>query len=124
MVGGKRKPGGGITGVITAKEVVRHAYEQIHAKAVKAAGVDKDARGNKRHVSSHGERAGFITENLDAGVPAEMIRPITGHAEGSTVFFRYYRSAHRWDGHNPLRRTRKVLVARRDAAAKKPGRGR
>lgn len=120
-VGGPRKPGGGITGVITALPLDRHAYEQIHTKAVKAAGVDRDARGKKRHVSTHGNRAGFITDGLDAGVPAERIRPITGHAEGSTVFFRYYRSAHRWGEHNPLRTTRRVFAARRQAQS---GRGR
>jgi hypothetical protein len=69
--------------------------------------------GEERHITSHSNRSGLITEAVDAGVPAEILRLRTGHAAGSRVLQGYYRSGRKWGRHNPgtvIRRTRRRAV--------------
>ncbi|WP_431935844.1 tyrosine-type recombinase/integrase [Micromonospora sp. RP3T] len=113
-VGGKRGEGKGHTGVIVAgKRMTTAAYDKMHRRAARKAGVDVDADGKPRHVTTHSQRAAYITNATDAGVPVERLRPFTGHSPNSPVIFRYVRSGKRWGEHNPVVQIRRAAVQRR-----------
>lgn len=113
-VGGRRADGTH-SGVIRAGvRVTKAAYERVHARAAHTAGVDVDPKtGLKRHVTTHSQRAAYITNATDAGVPIERIRPLTGHSPNSPVVFRYVRSGLRWGDHNPQVQVRRAAAERR-----------
>jgi hypothetical protein len=101
----------GHSGKYLDKAIDRPGYEKVHNTAVKDARVDVDpVTGAKRIVTSHGERAGYITGASEAGTPVEHIRPITGHAENSPVIFRYVRLGIQWGDNDPLTRTRRAAI--------------
>lgn len=112
---GARRVDGQCAGVIRAgARMTRAAYEIMHERAARAAGVDVDpTTGERRHVTPHSHRAAYVTNAVDAGVPVERIRPITGHSPNSPVIFRYVRSGQRWGDHNPLVQIRRAAVRRR-----------
>ncbi|MEU7591412.1 tyrosine-type recombinase/integrase [Micromonospora sp. NPDC049230] len=118
-VGGKRNPGKGHSGVIVpGKRMTTAAYDKMHHRATSQAGVDVDEKGNPRHVTTHSERAAFVTNASDAGVPVERIRMVTGHSPNSPVIFRYVRSGLRWGDHNPLVQVRRAAIVRRRRATR------
>lgn len=90
------------------------AYSIEFDRCVRRAGVHVDpVTGEERHITSHSNRSGLISEAVDAGVPAEILRLRTGHAAGSRVLQGYYRSGRKWGRHNPgavVRRTRRRQV--------------
>lgn len=69
------------------------AYVECWNRAVKKSRIDVGPRGTRFHFPSHANRAGLITASVRAGIPSEITRRRTGHAEGSPVFERYYRGA-------------------------------
>jgi integrase len=120
---GTRRADGTLSGVILpGARMTKTAYEKVHARAARKAGVDVDADGNPRPVSTHSDRAAYITNSSDAGVPIERIRPFTGHSPNSPVIFRYVRSGQRWDAHNPLVQIRRAAIMRRRRATRDGGR--
>lgn len=127
---GKKRADGTHSGVIDAgKRMTKEAYQKMHDRAAHKAGVDIDPKTKKkRHLTSHSERAAYITNGTDAGVPLERIRPFTGHSPNSPVIFRYVRSGLRWDDHNPLVQIRRAAAARdrrktRNGARRRNGTG-
>lgn len=113
-VGKKRKDGTHSGTIMAGVRMTKEAYQKMHDRAAHAAGVDVDPKtGKKRHVTSHSERAAYITNATDAGVPLERIRPFTGHSPNSPVIFRYVRSGQQWDEHNPGVQIRRAAARRR-----------
>lgn len=113
-VGGKRSNGTHAGVIVAGKRMTKRAYEMVHSRAAAKAGVDVDPEtGAKRHVTTHSERAAYITNATDAGVPVERLRQFTGHSPNSPVIFRYVRSGRRWGEHNPMVQVRRAAVQRR-----------
>lgn len=113
-VGGKRGDGTHAGLIMPGKRMTTAAYDKMHTRAARKAGVDVDPKtGAKRNVTTHSQRAAYITNATDAGVPVERIRPFTGHSPNSPVIFRYVRSGLRWGEHNPLVQVRRAAVQRR-----------
>lgn len=112
-VGGRRADGRHAGVIVPGKRMTYAAYDKMHRRAARKAGVDVDADGKPRNVTTHTERAAYITNSSDAGVPIERIRQFTGHSPNSPVIFRYVRSGQRWDEHNPMVQVRRAAVRRR-----------
>ncbi len=82
------------------------AYEAAFCRAVKAAGLHVDPlTGAARQVTSHGNRAGHISEALDGGVPVEQVARRTGHAPTGSIH-NYYRLRRRFGQTNTGTRIR------------------
>jgi integrase len=105
---GRKRKDGQISGSLRRTEIDRHAYEMVFIRAAERAGVDRDATGKKRHISTHSARSGFITAAVDAGLEIAQIAPHTGHALESPVIHRYYRQGRKWGQYNPGRRIREA----------------
>jgi integrase len=119
---GAKRADGTLSGVIRAGvRMTKPAYEKIHIRAARAAGVHVNADGTPRNFTTHGDRAAYITNASDADVPVERIRQFTGHSPNSPVIFRYVRSGRRWDDHNPLVQVRRAAVRRRHRASRGGG---
>jgi integrase len=118
---GRKRGDGSLSGVILPKRMTKQAYEKVHARAARKAGVDVDADGNPRPVSTHSERAAYVTNSSDAGVPIERIRQFTGHSPNSPTIFKYVRSGLRWDDHNPMVQIRRAAIRRRRRATRGGG---
>ncbi len=107
---GQMRKDGSLTGSVLELPWSYDAFAAEFDRCVRRAGVDRDpVTGERRHITSHSNRAGLITEAVDADVPAEILRLRTGHAPGSRVLQGYYRSGRKWGRRNPgtvLRRTR------------------
>ncbi|MFI7608879.1 tyrosine-type recombinase/integrase [Micromonospora sp. NPDC049366] len=112
-VGGKRGDGRHAGVIVAGKRMTTAAYDKMHRRAARKAGVDVDEKGNPRNVTTHSQRAAYITNGTDAGVPVERIRPFTGHSPNSPVIFRYVRSGLQWGEHNPGVQIRRAAVRRR-----------
>jgi integrase len=112
---GKPKKLGVLSGSVTAKPVNRHSYEMQFARVAQKAKVHVDpVTGERRHITPHGARSGFITAAVDAGMEIAAVAPHSGHSLNSPVIHRYYRQGRKWGRFNPGRRIRE---ARRRVAA-------
>lgn len=102
-------------GRILTTQISLGAYEEAWNRAVKKTGIDLDPKTKRRtkRYTTHANRAGFITEAADEGVPLERVALRTGHSPASPVLHRYYRSGRRWGDYNAgavVRRSRKRNV--------------
>lgn len=94
------------------------AYVECWNRAVRKSKIDIGPRGTRFHFPSHSNRAGMITGAVQAGIPSEITRKRSGHAEGSPVFERYYRGADAVGDENVgaiIRRKAAADQAQRDA---------
>lgn len=104
--GGRRKDfteSGVYGGKILPIQMTYKAYEDAFNRAVTRSGVDRNPKtgDQDRHITTHSNRAGFITAYADAGYPVERAAARTGHSPASPVIHRYFRSGRQWDGDNP-----------------------
>lgn len=85
-------------------EMTRESYEAVFNRAVAKTGINLDPVTRKpaksKHFTTHSNRAGMITEAVDAGIPIEKVSKRTGHSPASPVIHGYYRSGRQWDDDN------------------------
>lgn len=115
---GRRRNDGKLAGTLRETAIDRNAFEGVFIRAAIKSGVAIDpVTQQRRHVTTHGARAGMITAAVEAGMEIAQIAPHTGHALESPVIHRYYRSGRRWGMYNPGTRIRLARKAARAGQA-------
>lgn len=91
-----------LAGKFRTEQIAYGAYEAVFNRAVDRSGINLDPLTEKptRHYTTHGNRAGFLTEFSDTGQPMERAAARTGHSPSSRAFYKYFRSDRKWDEHN------------------------
>lgn len=110
---GTARSDGTLAGKILDGAWTYEKYENALKYYAKKAGVDVDpVTGEKRRITSHSNRAGHITDSLDAGEPVEKVALGTGHSPTGSIHG-YYRSKRRFGTGNTGAQVRRRVVRRR-----------
>ncbi len=110
---GTRRKDGQLAGKIVNEPWEYNSYETVLQYYARKAGVDVDpVTGEKRRITSHSNRAGHITDSLDAGEPVEKVALGTGHSPTGSIHG-YYRNRRRFGSGNTGAQVRRRIVRRR-----------
>jgi integrase len=110
---GTPRADGSLAGKLLEGPWTYEKYENALKYYAKKAGVDVDpVTGEKRRITSHSNRAGHITDAIDAGEPVEKIALGTGHAPTGSIHG-YYRNKRRFGSANTGAQVRRRVVRRR-----------